>query len=90
VEEEKADGRRRRHRVVPAGPILVSTVVVVRIDAVAAADAAANAVACDTDPHPLQKNLRLCNTTEDSNCIRIVMEVVADEEALEVMEAPMR
>jgi hypothetical protein len=104
VEEEKADGR-RRHRVVPAAPILVLTVVVVRIDDGAAEDAAANAVACDTDgniemrilvttwfhPHPLEKDCRLYNTAEDSNCIRIVIEVVVDEETLEVlMEVPMK
>jgi hypothetical protein len=90
VEEEKADGR-RRHRIVLAGSILVSTVLVVRIDAGAAADAAANAVACDTEdpPRPLQDNRRLYNTIEDSNCIHIVMRVVVDEETLEVMEAPM-
>ena len=91
MEEEKADGR-CHHRVVPVGPILVSTVLVVRIDAGAAADAAANAVACDTDDHPrpLQDNRRLYNTMEDNNCIRIVMEVVVDEETLEVMEVPMK
>ena len=91
MEEEKADGR-CHHRVVPVGPILVSTVLVVRIDAGAAADAAANAVACDTDDHPrpLQDNRPLYNTIEDSDCIHIVMEVVVDEETLEVMEAPMK
>ena len=91
MEEEKADGR-CHHRVVPVGPILVSTVLVVRIDAGAAADAAANAVACDTDDHPrpLQDNRHLYNTIEDSNCIHIVIEVVVDEETLEVMEVPMK